>query len=75
MDERQELFQIATELAEYWGRTQGQRAVLLKLLRIRFGELPDDVVAFVSQSFPEELEQYVERLVTATTLAEVFGEA
>jgi predicted transposase YdaD len=56
------------------GRLEGQRSTLLKLLRVRFGALPEAEVARVHAADAEQLERWTERVVTAATLAEVLGE-
>lgn len=55
-------------------RAEGQREMLLKQLGKRFGVLPTDPVLRVKTANPAELETLFDRLFTAATLAEVFGE-
>jgi Putative transposase, YhgA-like/Domain of unknown function (DUF4351) len=57
------------------GRREGERTVLLKLLRLRFGELPASVVAQVETAEVPELDRWVERVVTASRLEDVMGPA
>lgn len=57
------------------GAQTGERRLLLKQLRARFGELPPAVVARVEAAGPEVLEAWGERLLTAPSLDEVFGGA
>ncbi|KYG02813.1 hypothetical protein BE21_54290 [Sorangium cellulosum] len=56
------------------GRREGERAMLLRLLRARFGELPDATVARVEAAETAVLEQWAERVLSAKTLAEVLDE-
>jgi hypothetical protein len=56
------------------GRLDGQREVFLKHLGKRFGALPEDAVVRVNAAGQAELDAWVDRLFTATTLAEVLGE-
>jgi hypothetical protein len=65
---------VADQLIER-GRQEGQRGLLLKLLRQRFGALPEDVAARVARADASQIEQWAERVLTAATLAEVLGEA
>jgi hypothetical protein len=53
------------------GRVEGERALLLRLLRVRFGELPAAVVARVDGAEIAVLELWGERLLSAATLADV----
>lgn len=57
------------------GRLEGERAVLLRLLAKRFGDLPDAVLARVDAATVDQLELWAERVLVATTLAEVLGDA
>jgi predicted transposase YdaD len=60
------------------GREEGRReegvAMLLRLLHVRFGTLPDDVTARVNAADPETLLQWSERVLSASTLDAVFAE-
>ncbi len=56
------------------GRKEGERALLLRLLRARFGELPADVVARVEGAEVGTIERWGERVLSAKTLAEVLDE-
>ena len=55
------------------GRREGERRVLLKQLRLRFGDLPAAVVARVEAAETPELDAWVERFVTASRLEDVLG--
>jgi predicted transposase YdaD len=55
------------------GRREGEAEMLLRLLHIRFGNLPTDTVARVHAAAPETLLHWSERVLTATTLDEVFA--
>jgi predicted transposase YdaD len=55
------------------GERKGRRAQLLKLLRLRFGELPGPVVARVEAADVQELDALAERFVTASRLEDVLG--
>jgi predicted transposase YdaD len=61
------------------GRREGERAaeqrLVLKLLRLRFGELPAPAVARIDAAEVPELELWAERLVTASSLEDVLGPA
>jgi hypothetical protein len=47
--------------------------MLLKLLRARFGELPEAAVARVNAAELEQLDTWAERVLYAQTLADVIG--
>ncbi|NHZ33657.1 Rpn family recombination-promoting nuclease/putative transposase [Massilia rubra] len=59
------------------GRAEGQvmalRATLEKVLRIRFGAVPEQAVQRLDRATQEELETWIERSVTAPSLAGLFG--
>ncbi|WP_437635646.1 Rpn family recombination-promoting nuclease/putative transposase [Sorangium sp. So ce854] len=56
------------------GRLEGQRGTLLKLLRQRFGELPEAVVARVRAADAGQLEGWTERVLTSPTLDDCLTE-
>lgn len=56
------------------GRAQGTASILLRLLNRRFGPLSADVTQRLSQSTPEQLEIWAERVLDARTIDEVFAE-
>ena len=64
---------------ETQGRREGERAgqqrMLLKLLRLRFGELPASVVVRIEAAEVPELELWADRVVTAAQLEDVLGPA
>lgn len=55
------------------GREEGRKALLLRMLSHRFGELSRTVVARINAADSAQLDRWGERLVTAATLDEVFG--
>lgn len=72
--EEVEMMSVADKLRERGrlaGLLEGQRAVLLKQLAARFGALPEAVVARVQNADATQLERWIERILTAPTLAEV----
>ena len=54
------------------GRAEGKKGLLRRMLGHRFGELPPTVVARIDAANSSQLDRWGERLVTATTLNEVF---
>ncbi|WP_437730835.1 DUF4351 domain-containing protein [Sorangium sp. So ce1335] len=56
------------------GRREGERAILLRLLRARFGELPDAALARVEGAETAALERWADRVLSAETLADVLDE-
>ncbi|WP_148306754.1 DUF4351 domain-containing protein [Nocardia nova] len=54
-------------------RAEGQVRTLLRLLSLKFGSLPDDIVRRVQAANPAELEARTERILTATTLDQFFA--
>ncbi|MEM7152101.1 MAG: Rpn family recombination-promoting nuclease/putative transposase [Myxococcota bacterium] len=55
-------------------RMEGEARVLLRLLQLKFGELPSAAQARVHGAGLEQLDRWVERVLTAKTLEEVFGD-
>lgn len=53
------------------GLAEGQRKVLLKLLRARFGELPEAAVTRVNAASVAQLDLWAECVLSAPTLADV----
>ncbi len=54
-------------------RAEGDARTLLRLLSLKFGPLPDDVVRHVRAGTPTELETWTERVLTAATLDQFFA--
>jgi len=55
------------------GEARGRAAVLLKQLQLRFGPLPDAVTVRVQSASIEELDAWVEQVLSATSLDEAFA--
>jgi hypothetical protein len=53
------------------GLLRGQRKILLKQLRARFGELPEAAVARVNAAELGQLDTWAERVLSGQTLADV----
>jgi flagellar biosynthesis/type III secretory pathway protein FliH len=54
------------------GLLKGQAGVLAKLLKLRFGPLPEEVIERLSGAMVDELDGWVEAVLTAPTLSAVF---
>jgi hypothetical protein len=75
----EELNMPLAEAVEDWrakyrgeGQLNGERQILGRLLRKRFGELPPAITQRLQQAQLEELERWSERLLDAGSLAELF---
>ena len=55
------------------GRVEGERAVLERQLRRRFGRLPPATARRLDRASPADLEAWAENVLDAGTLDEVFG--
>lgn len=55
------------------GREEGRRDALLHLLEVRFGSLDERTRAQVAAADPQLLMEWIERVLTAERLADVFG--
>ena len=53
------------------GRTEGARAVLLKLLRLRFGQVPETCRAAIESADQAQLDTWTERVLTAASLDDI----
>ena len=57
------------------GRQEGQAAFLLRLLQLKFGAHVEDAVQKrIAAADTAQLERWGERILSAVSLAEVFGE-
>jgi flagellar biosynthesis/type III secretory pathway protein FliH len=65
--------QEGREVGRQEGRLDGQRRVLGKLLRLKFGELDDEAQAWLKAADEQALEAASERVLTAATLGEMIG--
>lgn len=63
---------IAKGLAE--GLAEGRAHILRKQLTLKFGELPLDYQVRLANATPDEFDVWVERVLFAASLAEVFAE-
>jgi hypothetical protein len=61
------------EVGREQGIQQGERMVLLRLLASRFGQLPQRVARRVERARPAQLERWLERILTAKSLDQVFA--
>lgn len=58
---------------EQRGERKGRRALLLKQLRLRFGDISPAVVSRVEAADVPDLDLWAERVLTATRIEDVFG--
>jgi uncharacterized protein DUF4351 len=56
------------------GRLEGEAKLLLRLLTLRFQSVPDGVVARVRSASEADLERWGDRVLTATSLDDVFAD-
>jgi flagellar biosynthesis/type III secretory pathway protein FliH len=56
------------------GRLRGEAGLLLRLLSCKFGELPEGLVQRVNRAGCDDLCLWSQRMLEATTLAEVFDD-
>ncbi|AUX42826.1 uncharacterized protein SOCE26_042610 [Sorangium cellulosum] len=74
---KEEMVTIADYLHEQGrlaGRLEGQRGMLLRLLRQRFGELPEPIEARIHAADAGQIDGWTERVLTAPTLDDVLNE-
>src|SRR5262249_2969554 len=70
MEHSEEIMTAGEQLVER-GRKEGEERILLRLLRTRFGALPEAAVAQIRAADSARLDAWADRVLTATTLAEV----
>jgi hypothetical protein len=73
----EEIVSVADYLEEkgrLQGRLEGQRSTLLKQLGIRFGALPDAMVARIQAAGVQQLDRWTERVLTAATPGDALSE-
>jgi hypothetical protein len=66
------------DIVENWRQAavqEGRREMLLKLLRTRFGAVPEAAVERVTAADLAQLDLWAERVLTAPTLADVLEDA
>jgi hypothetical protein len=63
----------AEQRGEQRGKLHGHREVVLRQLRRKFGELPEDVVARVQNADPHLLEQLEDNVLFGNSLEAVFN--
>jgi hypothetical protein len=56
------------------GRIGGQQQMLIKILRMKFGELPEWARSQLRLAFEPDIELWTERVFTAATLEDVFAD-
>ncbi|MBE0436645.1 MAG: hypothetical protein IBX56_12665, partial [Methylomicrobium sp.] len=54
------------------GREEGQRALLHRLITLKYGALPEDIALKLAQADTVQLRRWSERMLTADTLAQLF---
>ena len=69
---RQEGILLGMERGEERGRLSGLRDTVARLLTLRFGPLDAATQQKLEQASPEQLDRWVEALLTAGTLEDVF---
>lgn len=60
------------QIGEDRGRTEGRATMLIRLLQLKFGDLPDDVRQHLEHASEAELDTWAERILFAGSLEEVF---
>jgi len=55
-------------------REEGERRTLLKLLRIKFPILPSQTEKLIERSSHDKIENWTERILSATSLRDIFGD-
>jgi hypothetical protein len=67
----QQLTKEVAEKARNQGLVEGRAEIVLRLLTVRFGPLPEQAVERVGRASADELDHFAERVLTAATLDDV----
>ncbi|HWO20485.1 MAG TPA: DUF4351 domain-containing protein [Kofleriaceae bacterium] len=71
----QDIVEAWRQQAVQEGIQQGERGMLLRLLRQRFGDAVDaHVEQRIATAFIEQIDSWIMRILSAATLAEVFAD-
>jgi hypothetical protein len=71
--EVEEDFMTTADMLRAEGRNEGRAETLTQLQTQKFGPLPDSVVAKLHAASTEQLEGWTGRVLSATTLDEIFA--
>ena len=63
------------QIGQALGKTEGKTDILLRQLRRRFDPLPEAVMAKVRNASDDQLNEWAENILDASTLGMVFGPA
>ena len=72
-EEAIKLYRIDLVTSKAEGLLEGKAELLLKLLAIRFGPLPEPTRARITAATTEQIDTWAERMLTASTLDEVLA--
>ena len=53
------------------GRAEGRAEALLKLIQLKFGAVPDDVAQAIQTASVDQLDRWIERVLSAESCAEI----
>ena len=56
------------------GKQEGEMLILQRLLAKRFGPIPADTVSLISNASVEEIERWVDRVLDAKQLSDIFND-
>jgi hypothetical protein len=70
----EDLVKFGEDRGREQGRLAGEAKTLLKQLALRFGPVPEGIVARVRSASEAELDRWVERVLTAASLDDVFAD-
>ena len=71
-EDKGELMSVADQFREE-GDQRGRRGMPLRLLAARFGPVPDAMLSRVNAADSEQLDAWAERVLSASSLADVLG--
>lgn len=57
------------------GRVEAQRDTLVRLLTLRFGEVPESIRERIAAATAEDLSTWTDRVITAHGIGPIFGDA
>ncbi|HMJ16543.1 MAG TPA: hypothetical protein VK524_34250 [Polyangiaceae bacterium] len=69
----EEMRQLGLQQGRQQGLHEGQRALLVELLRTKFGSVDEQLIRRLDTADESELKRYAQRILTAATVIEVFS--
>jgi hypothetical protein len=70
----EEAYMTGAQQLREQGRAEGRAETVTRLLRVKFGEVPADLVARLRPASVDELDRWIARILVAASIEELFAE-